>query len=265
MTRIIVSAMAWLWLVFPVSISAQAPAAPGTLPANVRPVTDEDRAIAFPNVGKHKTHDKAVNTFVLFDQLEWQGGRESGASWDNKGWIGGDRNRLWFRSEGDFRDRNWDQAQAHALYGRSISRWWDVVAGIRQDFRPGPAQTWGAIGLQGLAPYWFEVEATAYIGTAGRTHFRVEGEYELLLNNRLILQPLIELELYGKNDPTRYIGAGLSNIDTGLRLRYEIRREFAPYIGFVWDRKLLGTADYAVAASKPLGGPTLAFGIRVWR
>ena len=100
------------------------------------------------------------------------------------------------------------EAQAHAPYGRAIHRWWDVVAGVRQDFRPGPARTWAAVGVQGLAPYWFEVEATAYIGESGRTHFRFETEYELLLTNRLVLQPLVELEIYGKSDPERGIGAG---------------------------------------------------------
>jgi copper resistance protein B len=102
---------------------------------------------------------------------------------------------------------------------------------VRQDFRPGDPQTWAAVGIQGLAPYWFEVEATGYVGAGGRTAAKLEVEYELLFTNRLILQPLVELELYGKSDPERGIGRGLSSLETGLRLRYEIRREFAPYVG----------------------------------
>ena len=139
-----------------------------------------------------------------------------------------------------------------------------MVAGVRQDFRPGPARTWAAIGLQGLAPYWFEVEATAYIGESGRTHFRVETEYELLLTNRLILQPLVELEIYGKSDPERGIGTGLSSGDAGLRVRYELRREFAPYIGVTWNRKFFGTGDFAQAAGEDTGGARVATGVRVW-
>jgi uncharacterized protein involved in copper resistance len=112
-----------------------------------------------------------------------------------------------------------------------------IVGGVRQDFRPGPAQTWAAFGVQGLAPYWFDIEATGYIGASGRTHARFEVEYELLFTNRLVLQPLFEAELVSKSDPERGVGAGLSTTDLGFRLRYEIRREFAPYLGITWSTK----------------------------
>ena len=120
------------------------------------------------------------------------------------------------------------------------------------------------MGIQGLAPYWFEVEATAYVGAGGRTHFRFEGEYELLLTNRLIFQPLLEVEVYGKADPERGIGAGISTAEAGLRLRYEFRREFAPYLGVTWQRKFFGTADAARAAGEETGGARLAVGLRFW-
>lgn len=241
-------------------------APPPTLPPNVPPLTDADRAAAFPaDLDGHKVHDRAIHSFILFDQLELSSsGDDTGGSWDNKGWVGGDLNRFWFRTEGDGTS-DLGTAQAHLLYGRAIARWWDVVAGMRQDFRPGPAQTWAAIGLQGLAPYWFEVEATAYVGEGGRTHFRFEVEYELLLTNRAVLQPLVELEIYGKSDSARQLGAGLSSADAGLRLRYEFRRELAPYVGIVWSRKFFGTADFAAAANKEIGGPRLVFGLRLWR
>lgn len=179
-----------------------------------------------------------------------------------KGWIGGDLNRFWFRTEGERGGGRWGTAQAHALYGRAIARWWDLVAGVRQDLRPGTAQTWAAIGLQGLAPYWFEVEATAYIGASGRTHVRFETEYEWLLTNRLILQPLVELEIYGKPDSERRIGRGLSTANAGIRLRYEFRREFAPYVGIVWNRKFFGTADLAEARGEKSGSARLTTGLR---
>ncbi|MFN2444358.1 MAG: copper resistance protein B [Vicinamibacterales bacterium] len=239
--------------------------APTDLPPGIPAVTDEDRKAAFPDVKGHAVHDKAVNYFVLFDQLEWQtGGGDAGVNWDNKGWIGRDRDRFWFRTEGESEDGDVAEAEAHLLYGRAIGRWWDFVAGVRQDFRPGPAQTWGAVGIQGLAPYWFEIEGTAYIGTGGRTHFRFEGEYEVLLTNRLILQPLVEVQIHGKSDSERGIGAGLSSADAGLRLRYELRRELAPYVGVTWNRKFFGTADYAEAAGDKTGGARLALGMRLW-
>jgi copper resistance protein B len=237
---------------------------PPTPHPSIPPVTDDDRKAAFPDVEGHTVHDDAVHYYVLFDQLEWQSAGGGAVSWDTKGWIGRDIDRLWFRTEGAGGDGRLEEAETHVLYGRAVARWWDVVAGIRQDFRPGPAQTWAAIGVQGLAPYWFEVEATAYVGGGGRTHLRLETEYELLLTNRLILQPLAELDIYGKDDPERGIGAGLSSIDLGLRLRYEFRRELAPYVGFVWERTFFGTADRARQEGEDVGGPALSLGLRVW-
>jgi len=213
----------------------------------------------------HAVHDSAVHSYVLFDQLEWQrGDGSSDGSWDTKGWIGRDRDRLWFRTEGSGSSNRLGNSQTHLMYGRAIARWWDVVVGVRKDVRPGPAQTWAAVGIQGLAPYWFDVEATAYVGAAGRTHFRFETEYELLLTNRLVLQPLRELEIYGKSDLEHGMGAGLSTADTGLRLRYEFRREIAPYVGVTWSRKFFETADLAEANGYRAEGARLALGLRLW-
>jgi copper resistance protein B len=244
-----------------------APYPPGQPPpTRLPPITDEDRKAAFPELnGQHTVHDDAVFTYVLFDQLEWQSGEGvTGLSWDMKGWIGGDVNRFWFRTEGEADDGDLNEVEAHALYGRAIARWWDLVVGVRQDARPGPARTWAAIGIQGLAPYWFEVEATAYVGESGRTQLRLESEYELLLTNRLVLQPLVEVDIYGKSDPERGLGSGLSSIDAGLRLRYEVRREFAPYVGVTWSRTFFGTADLAQAAGDEVSGARFAAGARVW-
>jgi copper resistance protein B len=231
---------------------------------DIPPITDADRAAAFPDVRGHTVHDQAIHYFVLFDQLELHAGGTGGGRWENTGWIGQDLDRLWFRTEGKGHDGRLDEAQAHVLYGRAIARWWDVVAGVRQDFRPGPARTWLAVGLQGLAPYWFEVEATAYLGSGGRTALRLESEYEMLLTNRLILQPLAGFEILGRSDPERGIGAGLSTAEAGIRLRYEFRREVAPYVGLVWSRKYFGTADSAEAAGERTEGARLAVGLRLW-
>jgi len=238
---------------------------PAQLPANIPPLTDEDRRVAFPDVTGHTVHDNGIKYFVVFDQLEWQSGSGvRGANWDTRGWVGRDLDRFWFRTEGDGEGGAVGDAYADLLYGRAIARWWDVVAGVRQDVRPGPARTWAAVGIQGLAPYWFEVEATAYVGAGRRTHFQFEGEYELLLTNRLIFQPLLEVEVYGKADPERGNGAGISTAEAGLRLRYELRREFAPYLGVTWQRKFFGTADAARAAGEETGGARLAVGLRFW-
>jgi copper resistance protein B len=235
------------------------------LPPSIPQITEEDRKAAFPDVEGHTVHDGALNYFVLFDQLEWQsveGG--TGINLDSKGWVGWDRDRLWFRAEGDGDEGRIGEAEAQLFYGRQFSRWWDVVAGVRQDFRPGPSRTWAAIGVQGLAPYWFEVELTGYVGAEGRTHFRAEIEYELLLTNRLVLQPVVEIEVSGKSDPERGIGAGLSTTEAGFRVRYEFRREFAPYVGLIWNNKFGGTADFAEAAGEDTGGARFVAGVRLW-
>lgn len=232
------------------------PAGSGTvLPPFIPRLTDEDRKAAFPDVGGHAAHDETLHSFVLVDRLEWLAGGDSDAlNVDARGWIGGDRNRLWFRAEGDGEDGQVGDAQAHVLYGRQIARRWDVVFGLRQDVEPGPAQTWAAIGIQGLAPYWFEIEATGYVGAGGRTQLRFEVEYELLMTNRLVLQPLVELELNGKSDPEREVDAGLSRTEAGFRLRYELRREFAPYVGVLWRNTSGDEHD----------GARFVAGVRLW-
>jgi copper resistance protein B len=226
-------------------------------------------AIAFaqtphPGESTHTVHDTAIHTFVLADQLEWLATSPRGAAWDARGWIGGDRNRFWFRTEGEASAAQLERTETHFFYGRAVSPWWDIVAGIRNDDGPGPARNWAAFGVQGLAPYFVEIEATGYVGAAGRTHARLEAKYELLVTNRLVLQPLLEIEIYGKDDPERLIGAGLSSADVGLRLRYEIRRELAPYVGVLWSLRFFGTADMWRASGQDATDTRLVAGLRFW-
>lgn len=242
-----------------------APPAPVELPPFIPPVTDADRAAAFPDVHGHAVHDRAINSFVLFDQLEWQSGTGAGAfSWDTKGWIGRDRTRFWFRSEGDRSAGRTHQAQTHLLVGRQISRWWDVTAGVRLDTLPDTPRGALALGVQGLAPYWFEVEASAFIEPSGRAHVRLETEYDLLITNRLVLQPLGEFEIYARGDRERLVGRGLSTGEIGLRLRYLVRREVAPYLGVVWSRRFFESARLARGAGESASGARLAVGLRAW-
>ena len=237
---------------------------PGTT-TPVPPLTDSDRTAAFPDVHGHTVHDTSVHYKALFDQLEWQyiHGKQ-GLRWDNSTWLGGDVNRLWIKTEGEAVDGVIDDADVRLLYGRAFSRWWEWIAGVRQDFRPSPSHTWLAIGLHGVAPQRVQIDAMAYVGPNGHTAARFEAEYELHMTQRLVLQPLVELSLAGKDDPDRGIGAGLSTGEVGFRLRYEVRRELAPYAGVVWHKKLFGTADFADAAGKDAGGWHLVAGLRTW-
>jgi copper resistance protein B len=231
----------------------------------IPPLTDADRQAAFPDVAGHAVHDRAVNSYFLFNRLEaWDAEPGTAYAWEGQGWIGGDINRLWLRSEGERVDGETEAADLEVLYGRGIARWWDLVAGVRHDFKPGESQSFAAIGVVGLAPQKFEVEATAYLGERGQTAARFEAEYELLLTNRLILQPLVEVNVFGKNDPARGIGSGLSSVEVGLRLRYEFTRKFAPYIGVVRERAFGNTADLRRDEGEDIDDTRVVFGLRTW-
>ncbi|WP_285354447.1 copper resistance protein B [Pseudomonas sp. lyk4-R2A-10] len=241
------------------------PAAPTESRTPIPALTDADRAAVFTSHAGHQVHDSAINTYFLADKLEWQDADDASTlAWDLSGWIGGDIDRLWLRSEGERSNGKTEDAEIQALWGHAISPWWDVVSGVRQDFKPGAPQTWAAFGLQGMALYNFEAEATAFLGENGQSAVRLEGDYDILLTNRLILRPTAELNVYGKNDPQRGIGSGLSNTEVGLRLRYEIRREFAPYIGVTWNRTYGQTADYAREEGEDRSEARLVLGVRLW-
>jgi len=239
---------------------------PGMVHPSFIPVlTDADREAAFQGLQGHTVHDKYLAWFLLLDQLEYQNADEgSTLSWEATAWVGNDINRFWFRSEGERTNGVTEDAEIQALFGRAISPWWDVVAGVRQDFKPESPQTWAAFGLQGMALYGFEAEATAFVGEGGQTAVRLEGEYDILLTNRLILQPAAEINFYGKDDPARGVGAGLANTEVGLRLRYEIVREFAPYIGVTWSRAYGDTADMARDEGEDVDEARFVAGIRIW-
>ena len=227
-------------------------------------LTDADRAAVYNAPGGHQVHDSGVNSMLLINQLEWQGGDGNAQSWDIKGWVGGDIDRLWLRSEGERSAGRTESAEAQALWGHAIGPWWDVVGGVRQDFKPGDSQTWAAFGLQGMALYNFEAEATLFVGESGHTAARLEGDYDILLTNRLILQPTAELNFYAQNDPQRGIGSGLAESELGLRLRYEIRREFAPYVGVSWNRAYGQTAQYARDEDEDINQLRWVVGVRLW-
>lgn len=231
----------------------------------VPPVTQADREAAFPDLHAHHQHGTSIQSYWLIDRLEVSDADDGTAlGWEAAAWIGGDIQRLWLRSEGEAVDGRIEHGDVEVLYGRSVRAWWDVLAGVRQDVGEGPSRTWGAIGVQGLAPYKFEVAATAYLGEGGRTALRAEVEYDTLLTNRLILQWRAEANAHGKDDPIAGIGAGLSTVEAGARLRYEITRQFAPYIGIEHDRAFGNTAELRRASGHGAGDTRFVAGVRAW-
>ncbi|MGP7795473.1 copper resistance protein B [Sphingomonas sp. CLY1604] len=188
-----------------------------------------------------------------------------GYRWDGEAWLGGDIDRLVVKSEGEGDVRGaLGSAEVRALYSHAIGPYFNLQGGVRRDIRPTPARTYATVGIAGLAPYWFEVEAAAFVSTHGEVSARLEGYYDQRLTQRLILQPRAELNLSAQRVRATGLGSGLTSADLGLRLRYEIRREFAPYVAVTWERRLGDTARMARAQGQDTGGPALALGIRGW-
>jgi len=155
-------------------------------------------------------------------------------------------------------------SQQQFLYSRAVTTYFDLQGGLRSDLDSRPTRNWAAFGIQGLAPYFFDLELTGFVSGQGHLAAKLQGSYDLLITQRLILQPQIELNIYSKADPARLTGPGFSDIDTGLRLRYEFSRQFAPYIGVVYQGKFGQTANFARQAGGNTGDVRFAFGVRVW-
>lgn len=186
--------------------------------------------------------------------------------WDGEGWYGGNLNRAWFATEGNLNTDTGtlDDTEAQLLYARSISTYFNLQAGARYDFGNMPSRGWAVFGIEGLAPYYFEVGVHAFVSSGGHLAARIDGSHDFFVTQRLVLQPQMEINFYSKSDTRRGTGSGLSDLDSGLRLRYEITREFAPYIGVTYESKFGGTADLAKAAGERTDNLRLAVGVRMW-
>ncbi|THD07362.1 copper resistance protein B [Rhodanobacter lindaniclasticus] len=243
---------------------AMQPLQVGPAPADARS-GDYSDGIAASSAHALHMHGSVPAGMLLVDQLEAFHGRDgNGQSWEAAGWYGSDTDKLWLRSEGERRGGRLDDGEVEALWDHAVAAFWSTQLGVRHDFGAGPQRNWAAFGVQGLAPYWFEIQATAYVGPSGRSAARLRADYELLFTQRLILQPELEVNLYGKADPARGIGRGISDAKLGLRLRYEIRREFAPYLGVVWTRRFGATADFARTDHQAVFDRQWVAGLRIW-
>ena len=212
-------------------------------------------------------HDNEIFAVFRGDRLEYQTREGNGTLlWDVQAWVGSDYNKLWFKSEGTWLidEDKFQEAETELFYSRNITTFWDLQIGVRHDFKPDPDRTFAALGVQGLAPYWFEVEATAYLSEDGDLSAGFEAEYDLLLSQRLILQPRFETSVAVQEVEKYGVGRGVNDIELGARLRYEIRREVAPYIGVSWSRKLGDTADLADDEGKDIDVISFVIGVRVW-
>jgi copper resistance protein B len=207
----------------------------------------------------------------LIDQLEVTvGDGREGYAWDAQFWYGGDIDKVWLKTEGEGEfGEAIEGAEVQALWSRAIDPWFDLQVGVRQDLNAGPDRTHLVLGVQGLAPYWFEVDGTVFLSTEGEVTARFEGEYDLRLTQALILQPRVEVNFSLQDVPELGLGAGLTTTEIGARLRYEFFPDrgpavIAPYIGVEYEQAWGGTEDFRVAAGEDAGGVRFVGGIRLW-
>jgi copper resistance protein B len=224
------------------------------------PAADMARARAI----LRREHGGARVSKTLVETLEWRPGGRDGYAWAGAFRYGGDRDRLVLKSEGEGENGGLEHAEVQALYSRAVGPYFDLQAGVRQDLEPRPRRSYATVGIEGLAPYWFEVEGALFLSDRGGLSARLGGSYDLRLTQRLILEPRVEASLAASDDAAVGVGRGLSDAEAGLRLRYEVRREFAPYVGVSHARRFGRTADYARAEGESRDDTRLTVGLRAW-
>ncbi|WKE65346.1 copper resistance protein B [Gallaecimonas kandeliae] len=217
---------------------------------------------ALPGPRQLHMGDEHQFAHLLLDQLEWRGQGDS--AYDGQAWYGNSFDKAVLKAEGDWAKDKLEEARTELLWSHAVSGFWDAQLGARFDGGEGPERRWLALGFQGLAPYWFELDVTAYLGEQGRSALRLDADYELLLTQRLVLQPKIEANFYGKDDTERGIAKGLSDASAGIRLRYEFSRQFAPYVGFEWQGRFGKSASLARQEGQATREGRWLAGVRFW-
>lgn len=212
-------------------------------------------------------HGTQQSSLLFLDRLEYQS-RDGDPEllWDGQGWRGGDIEKFWFKTEGEYitEENRFGEAELQALYSRAVSPFWDVQLGLRHDIKPDPSRSYLVLGVQGLARYWFELDGAFFISHKGDVSIRVEAEYELRLTQQWILQPRVELNAALSEDDVIGMGSGVNNVEAGLRLRYEITRQIAPYAGVSWTESYGETVNFAQAEGEDRSQASFVTGIRLW-
>jgi len=216
-------------------------------------------ALAFGQTLQAAGADDPLRTMLIMDKLEILNNDENTRAWEGSFYIGYDIDKLYVYSDGEATSDGLEFSQNELVYSRAIAPFWDIQAGLAYDKYANASRTWGEVAIAGLAPYYFESRAALLMNGEGNIGLRLDLEYEALLTQKLILTPSFEAEFYTKDDPELQLGSGLSSLEAGLRLRYEIVREFAPYIGVTWDRNFGNTYDY-----NPVNETDLLVGVRFW-
>lgn len=248
------------------------PADMGKMPESIEdvrdprgPVTPEELGTGDIEVEGEPVHDNPFRVFGMVDRLEYQSNEgDPKYVWDAFGYAGGDYNRLWIESEGEgLFDGRVEAAETQVLYNRAITPYWNAQAGVRYDVRPNPSRWYGVVALEGLNVYWSMIEADLYVSEEGDVSAKVEVEFNEFITQRLVLQPRAEVSLQAQDVDAYGLGAGVTAYEVGLRLRYEITREFAPYIGVSWAQKVGETAN-RLPPGEDAGALSFVAGLRMW-
>ena len=238
----------------------------GKAPADARDSDDYSDGYRNSTLPNYEMADMISVPKILVDELEFASGNEGqGVGWSVLLTNGTDDSKFWLRSQGlkNSQESIDPESSVEALWWHSKGAYWGTLVGVRQDIGKG-ATTLLAGGIEGFAPYWFDMQLTAYVGTDGRLAARAKVSYEILVTNRLIVTPQFETNLYSKRSIDREQGSGFSNVELSTRMRYEVSRKFAPYVGYVWERSLGGTADFRRARGDEAGEHRFLVGLRMW-
>lgn len=210
--------------------------------------------------------DNQIFTSFQLDQNEYRlSDGDDAYVWEAQGWVGTDYDKAVLKSEGGvLTDGDLVSAEVQLLYSRNIADFWDWQIGVRYDFEPQPDRAFAVLGVQGLAPQFIELDTALFISEDGDVSGRIEAEYDLLLTQRLILQPSVELNIAAQEVKELGIGSGPTDVELGLRLRYEVLREFAPYIGVNYERALFDTADFIREEGGDVDALSFLSGIRIF-
>ena len=208
----------------------------------------------------HTTDDPLL--FSMAADIEWQ--EDDHAALEGDLWLGRDLRKVWLKFDLEHAGGELEEVELQALYGIAVAPYWDVQFGLRQDVRPRPSNTWGVLALHGLAPYFFETDLALFVAEGGAVAARIEADYELLFTQNLSLSPSVEVELHGQNDLETGAGSGLSEIEVGLRLSYQIRKELMPYVGVEYWKTFGNTADFARLADEETADTRWVVGLSFW-
>jgi len=244
----------------------------------VASAADPDHAAHASGLGKPlppgwepAVHDRTIHTMTLFEKAEFRTGEAADAAvFDAQGWIGGDYRRFWWKAEGEqeTEDAKSGEVEVQALYSRLIGAFWDLQTGVRVDrqYRSPSRDTtaYFVVGLEGLAPYWFEVEPTLFVSEKGKASFELTTSYDQLITQRLVIQPRLDLSAALQDDTKKNLGAGFNDVELSLRLRYDFSRQFSPYVGVTWRRALGETAAIRRQAGEKVSEAAMVFGLRTW-